>query len=406
MTFAEFKKAKLPDSPGVYFFKGVHGEILYIGRATSLSDRVRSYFTDDLKRTRGMKVFTMVTLAKTVTFKKTDSVLEAIFLERELIKENNPPYNTDEKDDKSYNMVVITKEKFPRVLVVRQKDLAGKADILKYKIDSSFGPFPSGGLLKEAMKTVRKIFPFRDTCTPLCGRRCFRAELHLCPGVCSGEISAVDYKKSIRHLKNFFEGNTKKIHSSIVREMKSAAKEKRFEEAARLKKILFSLDHIRDVSLIKDTDREEPAQSVRVEAFDIAHLSGKNRVGVMVALVNGVPKKDLYRTFKIHQDKNDDTGGLRELLNRRFSHPEWGMPDIIVVDGGNAQLNVAKSVLSGVGAPKIVSVVKDERHKPRGILGEKPAVDNFERTVLLSNAEAHRFAIGYHKRLRNKSFLR
>ena len=163
MTREELSLLKLPDEPGVYFFRGSKKEILYIGKATSLSDRVRSYFASDIAEMRSLAIAQMVESAYTITWTVTGSVLEALILEANLIKEHQPPFNIRDKDNKSFNYVVVTKEDFPRVLIVRGRDLFQNwkdADIKKL-----FGPFPDGTSLKIALKIIRKIFPFRDTCT-------------------------------------------------------------------------------------------------------------------------------------------------------------------------------------------------------------------------------------------------
>ena len=165
MVLGTLKKLKLPDEPGVYKFIGTRGKILYIGKATSLRDRVRSYFANDLLHTRGKHVVDMVTLATTVRFLATDSVLDAIILESSLIKKHQPLYNTKEKDNKSWNYVVITKEEYPRVLTIRERTMILEDKEL-YAYKHVFGPFPQGTNLKEALTIVRKIFPFRDTCLP------------------------------------------------------------------------------------------------------------------------------------------------------------------------------------------------------------------------------------------------
>src|SRR3989344_2496640 len=155
-----------PDTPGVYFFRGRGGKILYVGKATSLKSRVRSYFSKDITETRGPLIMELLKQATSVTFEKTDSVLEALILEAHYIKKYQPPYNSIAKDDKSFNYVVLTKEAFPRILMVRGKDLADNLKPKTYKLKTIFGPFPQGLALREAMKLVRKIFPFRDKCTP------------------------------------------------------------------------------------------------------------------------------------------------------------------------------------------------------------------------------------------------
>ena len=279
---------KLPDTPGVYFFMGENKELLYIGKATSLKDRVKSYFSQDIAVTRGPKIVAMMEKMVDVKWQTTDSVLEALLLEAQLIKKHQPPYNTDEKDDKSFYFVIITKEAFPRVLLVRGRDLEKKRDI---KIKYTFGPFPQGGSLKEALRIVRKIFPFRDSCKPFdvktgVSKPCFNAQLGLCPGVCSGSVDASDYAKTIRNIKLFFEGRKSVIVRTLQKEMGEYAKALEFEKAQQIKRTFFALSHIYDVSLLKKEvmDVSASLDIFRIEAYDVAHLSGKDVVGVMTVL--------------------------------------------------------------------------------------------------------------------------
>ncbi|MEK7614271.1 MAG: GIY-YIG nuclease family protein [Patescibacteria group bacterium] len=423
MEYNDFKKLKLPDSPGVYMFmKGK--DILYIGKATSLRARARSYFSKDIVFTRGAHIENMVRLSKTVRAKTTDSVLEALVLESYLIKKHKPKYNTDEKDDKSFNFIIITKEAFPRILIVRGRDLLGELKTKNYKLKTSFGPFPKGGELREAMKIIRKIFPFRDRCLPalqgstlgiqkgrtfVSSKPCFNRQIGLCPGVCSGEISKQDYSAQIRNLKLFLEGKKKTVVKNLEREMKTASNNHLFERAGELKQMLFSLNHIQDVALIKREMRgwqREESEIFRIESYDAAHLSGKNSVAVMTVIENGEVNKNEYRKFKLRGTAGaDDLASLREVLRRRFNHFEWRMPNIVVVDGGVNQKRRAEKTLKemGISVP-IVAVVKDEFHKPRGILGEMVLVRAHDRAILLGNSEAHRFAIKYHRELRDKLF--
>lgn len=408
---------KFPDTPGVYFFK--RGEdILYIGKATSLRDRVKSYFSSDIAVTRGPKILKMLTECTTITFEKTDSVLEALLLEAHLIKKYQPEYNTKEKDNKSFYYVVVTKEDFSRVLLVRGRDilvgaLSGKKKI-DYTIAHSFGPFPSGQTIREALGLIRKIFPFRDKCIPCTKtpepgsgekcRPCFNRQIGLCPGVCTGEISAQAYQVTVEHIVRFFKGEKKAIVKDLERQMKALANTRQFEEAGELKRQIFALNHIHDVSLIKEESFEAKAPNgFRIESYDIAHMSGDNMVGVMTVIEDGEIEKNEYRKFKIKKNTGaDDTRALKEVVSRRLGHNEWRFPNLIVVDGGVAQKRAVESVLReySVGIP-VVGVVKDERHKPKEILGNKEYL-KYEKEILLSNAEAHRYAIGFHKILRNK----
>ena len=155
----------------MYFFLGKNKKILYIGRATSLKNRIRSYFQGDIADKRSPWIGKMLPLIRGIEYRKTDSVLEAILLEADLIKKFQPPYNTDEKDDKSFNCVVITRETFPRVLVARKTDInfhSSKLSTLNFKLSTVFGPYPHGLRLQDAMKIIRRIFPYRDRkCVPL-----------------------------------------------------------------------------------------------------------------------------------------------------------------------------------------------------------------------------------------------
>ncbi|MDD5068005.1 MAG: GIY-YIG nuclease family protein [Candidatus Pacebacteria bacterium] len=403
MSISQESLKNLPDLPGVYFFR-YEKEILYIGKATSLHDRVKSYFSARLGEARSPLITKMVEKADSIDFQITDSVLEALILEAALIKKHQPKYNTDEKDDKSYNYVVFTKEDFPRILLVRGKNL----DSLDYKVKDIFGPFPNGGQLKIALKIIRKIFPYRDTCTPLQGKLCFNAQIGLCPGVCDGRMGKVEYARQITHLKLFFEGKKSTLVRSLEKEMKTLAKNREFEKADKIKKQIFALGHIQDVALLKSDISLIRANKgyMRIEAYDVAHISGTSTVGVMTVVEDGEVKKADYRMFKIRTAKaGSDTGALREVLERRLKHSEWPTANLIVIDGGIAQRNLAEKVLENFGLKTpIINVVKDDRHKPDHFLGDELLARKYKKEILLANSEAHRFAISYHKRVRGKLF--
>lgn len=393
------KTIKLPDSPGVYMFKKGRA-ILYIGKAASLRDRVRSYFASDIGASRGARIVHMVAEATNISYRTTGSVLEALILEAQLIKEHQPPYNVDEKDDKSFNHVVITAEEFPRVLLVRGRELLQSWN--SKDIRNTFGPFPEGKSLRGALVIIRKIFPFRDFCTPGVGKPCFNAQIGLCPGVCDGRIDARTYRHTIVHIKEMLSGNFKGLVRSLTREMRTASTEERFEDAANIRRQIHALEHIRDVSLIH-SDARTGGNKVRIEGYDIAHTSGKHVVGVMTVVEGGEPRKSEYRKFKIRIDKNDDIAALREVLTRRLAHPEWPLPGLFVVDGGAPQVRAAMAVLRGARLHiPVVAVVKDERHKPVRVIGDARAVRTYKREALLVNAEAHRFAVSYHRKLRGR----
>jgi excinuclease ABC subunit C len=408
MTPEQFKKKakKIPDGPGVYFFLGRRKEVLYIGKATSLRDRVRSYFAGDLLDTRGPLLVQMLGKATSIDWRQTDSVLEALLLEASLIRSHKPKANTDLKDDKSYNYVVITREDYPRLLVVRGKNL--EQDYPTKTRAYTFGPFPHGMQLQAALKLIRKIFPYRDKCIPNSGKRCFNAQIGLCPGVCTGEVSKEEYRRTVRHIVLLFQGKKKQLIKTLTSEMKAAAKAEDFELAKELRRRIFALQHIQDVSLIKEEYRLTTHTASRIEAYDMAHLAGSANVGVMTVVEGGVANKNEYRKFKIKTaSPGDDVGALKEVLSRRLGHDEWPLPRVIVVDGSTAQINAAHKVLEEYGMQiPIVGVTKDEKHRPRAIQGNRDIIKDRERDILLANAEAHRFAIGYHRKRSRKSFTK
>jgi excinuclease ABC subunit C len=395
---------KLPEKPGVYFFRGSRKEILYIGKATTLRSRVRSYFSRDLMNTRGPKLVRMIQLARSITFEETDSVLEALVYEAYLIKKNQPKYNSQEKDNKSYNYVVITKEDFPRVLIVRQREIdLGK---ITFKIKESFGPFTQGKNLRNALDMIRKIFPFRDKCKIDSKRGCFNKQIGLCPGVCDGAIDKNEYARNIRHISLFFKGKKKAVLKDLEKQMKSLAKEQEFEKAQGIKRQIFALEHINDVALISDDFLSKTnTTKQRIEGYDISHFGGEGVVGVMTVIEDGEPNKNEYRKFNIKRGTgNNDVAALKEILERRFGHTEWQYPDLLVIDGAEAQKNVTQAIVKKLGLNiPVISVKKDLKHKPQEILSDTKISKETEKLALLVNSESHRFAISFQRKKRKIS---
>src|SRR3989338_759223 len=261
MIYKNFKKLRFPDKSGVYFFlKG--NEILYIGKATSLKDRVRSYFSKDLIETRGPILVDMIFKADKIKWEIADSVLEAIILEANLIKKHQPKYNTKEKSDKSFNYVCITKEKLPKVIVIRGKNLNQKQQNLHARGshpegegrsagnfvvsgDSVFGPFTSSSQLREAIKIIRRIFPFLDEKSK--NYMEFYKQINLVPDLNDRKM----YLQNIRNIKLFFSGKKKQILKNLKKDMEIYAKNCEFEKAGEIKRQIFALQHINDIALIK-----------------------------------------------------------------------------------------------------------------------------------------------------------
>lgn len=420
MQLNDLRKINIWESPGVYFFKKGK-DILYIGKATNLRDRVRSYFSSDLIKSRGLLLVDMVSKADTISFEKTSSVLEALLLETELIKNHQPYYNTAEKDNKSYVHVAITNDTYPAVITIRQRELEQVLEKNPKAYLKTFGPFMSYVQLKEALRITRRIFPYRDEkCRPLSGRQCFNAGIGLCPGVCVGSMTEKEYKNQIKKLILFLTGKTKKVIILLNKDMQKHIAHLEFEEADKIKKQIYGLGHIQDLALIKREKKviaNTGGTGYRMEAYDVAHMQGKSMVGVMVVMENGELHNDQYRKFILRGVKSaNDPAALKEILTRRFNHPEWQWPDVIVVDGNEVQQSVALKVLKTVYGnqientpPVIVSVVKDEKHKARALLvPTKEATSRLEakgitkNDIYALNAEAHRFAITYFRKKQRK----
>jgi len=409
MTSQGLAKLKLPDTPGVYTFLDTKKRPLYIGRATSLRDRTKSYWNPDLIVTRGPRIVDMVTKAAGLRFQATDSVLEAILLESELIRRYQPFYNAADRDDKSSQYVIITAEPWPRVFLARARDFEQlvKDGTLPYKVKRRFGPYPESGLIKEALKILRRLFPFKDKKSLDPRHDAFYRAIGRSPHD-GDEEARKKYQRTIKYLILFFEGKKKRLQASLRVQMKAAIKKLAFEEAGQVKKLSYALDHINDMALLKRNVAEgsNANRPFRMEAYDIAHLGGMETVGAMVVSNSGQLSQNDYRKFKVSKNQNDDIAGMTEILSRRLNHPEWPYPDLIVVDGNETQRKHAEAVLSAsrIGIP-IVAVTKDEHHKAHMIIGSPELIERYKREIVALNAEAHRFAIAYHRQRRNKSFF-
>lgn len=449
----------LPQTPGVYLMKNRGGGILYVGKAVNLRRRVSSYFLparnaspvrlanashagwhiDAGGRPQDGRISRLVSEINKIDYRKTDTAIEALILESRLIKKYLPRFNIREKDDKSFLYVQVTKDKFPRVILVRGKEMAMS------QAGKMYGPFTSAKSLREALKIIRRIFPFNthppeQTLVPspfykisnitkktsgvslllkpsykvskkVRGflRPCFDYEIGLCPGVCVGLISREVYQKNIRNIKLFFEGKKKKIIADLNREMRHASKKLEYEEAALLRKQIFSLKHIEDVALIGEDDSQwlnvSSKKSVRIEGYDISNISGHSAVGSMVVFVEDKPDKNEYRKFKIKTIVGaNDTGMLKEVLTRRFNN-SWTLPNFILIDGGVPQVNAAREIVRKTGLKiPVGGIAKGQTRKRNDFIGTIPPSIN-RLTLIRVRDEAHRFAISYHKQVRQRNFF-
>ena len=332
------KLKTLPSSPGVYFHKDARGEIIYVGKAAVLKNRVRQYFNNSPKDTKTTKLVENIAMTDWI---ETDSEIDALFLENEMIKRYKPKFNILLRDDKNNSYIRINfKDEWPTVTLTRIP-LDDGADYI--------GPFYGSAPVKKALRYLRRTFPYLVKTSER--ESALLQQLHLVP-----TEDSKTYKADLHNLARYLKGERVKIQREISQEMKQAAQTLDFEKATKLRnklsslnelkqQIIFGRDEFMDIS--KDKALHGAMQLFnlaripkRIEGYDISHQGGQDVVGSMVVVTNGVADKREYRKFKISHNKNDDFAAMAEVMTRRFStrHASWGMPDLIVVDGGAPQI--------------------------------------------------------------------
>ncbi|MDD4761867.1 MAG: GIY-YIG nuclease family protein [Candidatus Pacebacteria bacterium] len=406
MFFPENIKLKkpLPDSPGVYLMKNKNGEIIYVGKATSLKKRVSSYF----HKTHNSRLEKLVSEIFSIDFESVDSILEATILEAGLIKKIQPKFNIKEKSDKSWTYLAISKNKFPKLLLIRGLEL--KTEYQSSDFLEVFGPFTSKKNLETILNIIRKIFPWSN-CEPNAKKPCFYFQIGRCPGICAGKISSSEYKKTINNIRLLFRGQKPALLKKLKKEMNFLSHREKFEEAASLRNKIKKLEHIEDVALLENEDFSDFSKKenkfFRLEGYDISNISGTSAVGSMVVFEDLKPAKKEYRKFKIRSlNQINDVGMISEVLSRRFNNP-WPYPELILIDGGLGQVNAAKKVLNGlkINIP-IVGIAKGKNRKNNRLVfgfSEKKLISEvsaIKKNLIFLRDEAHRFAISYHRRLR------
>lgn len=398
-----------------------------MGKAKNLKKRVASYFLKNIDLgTKTSILISQIVKIKTVA---VSSEIEALLLEASYIKKYKPKYNIKLMDDKAYLMVRITiKDDYPKILMARRSD--DKSSIY-------FGPFPNAaGALKIALKTIRKIFPYQSV--PNHAKRiCLYHHLNLCPcpPVFDSPEFKNEYKKNIKHIIDFMDGNTKKIIKDLRRERDTLSKNEQFEKANLLQNKISAIDlitapfykarldlninpnltedlrekEIKDLINILNQYNVQVKNLQRIECFDISNISGTNATGSMVVFINGEKDGSKYRKFKIKTlNSPNDFGMMEEVLRRRLSHAEWDYPNLIIVDGGKGQVGAAAKILSlskdsSVAIP-IIGLAKREEtiitsdSKEISLSKDSRAL----KLVMRIRDEAHRFAITYHRSLRSK----
>ncbi len=425
----------LKPKPGVYVFKDARGIILYVGKAVNLTRRVKQYFQKESGR--NSKTLLLVSQIASVETIETASEFDALLLEAKLISLHKPKYNSIAKDDKSPLYVCLTlSESLPRVLYLRGSQLT---TFKSRPEDCIFGPFGSARVARSIMRDIRRSVPFctqkrRD------GRLCFYSHLGLCTPCASyiakrsdGDVKqrlTREYRLHFFRLKDILSGKAPAVTRDMEREMKELANRQAFEEAQAKKQQIDSLYALYsrryDVSFY--TNKQDAllamgkneltalAQALqdtfgtdltlgRIECVDISNMSGRHATGSLIVAQDGVVDPSQYRKFRIRTTKTpNDVAMIEEVLARRFAHPEWPMPDLLVVDGGKPQLGRALAVLSrmNISIP-IIGLAKrrEEIYTDKGLL-RLPLTSPALHLVQRIRDEAHRFALSYHRKLRNK----
>lgn len=375
------KVKKISNNSGVYFWLDASGKVLYVGRAVNLKNRLSQYFLSNLEP----RIKEMVAQAKKIKTIETKTLLEAIILEAKYIKKYWPKYNIKDRDDRSFIYIIIPKKDFTYPLIVRGKDLG------KYQSENNhiFGPYQSFTLIKNALRIIRRIFPY-GTCKPNSGKACFDYQIGLCPGSCLGKINKKDYQKNIKNIILLLSGKKEYLMKKLAKENPEQSK---------------ALKHLQDVSLLENEKSLENNTFKKIEAYDVSHFSGKETYGAMIVLDSfGQFQKDDYRLFKIENNHlQDDLRALAEILERRLKHLEWKYPDLFLIDGGRPQIDFLEKIFSQYNIKNVVGLSElagDELvFFKKANQKFKKEVSNIKLVLLKARDEAHRFA----NRARQKS---
>ncbi len=406
------KKVKnLPKGPGVYMMKNSRGEIIYIGKAKNLHKRVSGYFYE--KKPKTAKEVSLLSQVKGLDYLATVSEEEALIYESNLIKENKPKYNVELKDDKSFPFLKLTlNEKFPRLTITRKKTDDGS----RY-----FGPYTRVKLLRKALSQMKSIFPLR-TCRRIPDHVCLSYHIGHCLGPCVGKISEKEYREIVRQLILFLEGRKTRLLKELTVKMEKLARAEKFEKAAVIRNRIAALSEIPgkklrdysgwgDVAVKLKKVLRLPWLPLRVEAFDVSNIYGKEAAGSMVSFFGGMPDKSNYRRFMIKTVKEiDDYGMIREIVGRRYRRlkaEKKKLPDLIIIDGGKGHLKAAYDELVKLNLTRIPVIAIAKEEEKIFTLGSAKALDVNRDSQLIRfmqqiRDEAHRFAIKYHHLLRKR----
>ena len=425
--------SRLPETPGVYLFKDDEGRVLYVGKAKDLRTRVSHYFSATGPGPDAPpKIHLLLPRIREIEHLETGSEVEALLLEGKLIKDFQPKYNSMGKDGKTYPLLALTREEFPRVFVTRERD-PGAADY--------YGPYTGATDLHEAVQHLQKVFRFatcriefaKERAKRRFFRPCLLHAIKRCSAPCADRISPEDYARDLAALRDVLTGRKQALLASLREEMKAASAAQHYERAAVLRDRVRALEGLERRAKMGTYAEEaptplDPLESPKalqealglgflprtIEGVDIAHLAGTEVVGSLVTFTDGLPFKDGYRRYRIKDlPDNDDVASIREVVGRRFRRlldEKRDLPHILLIDGGPGQLSAARQALDEVEAgkgPILLALAKKEEliHRedapPLKLPRNSPAL----RVLQAVRDEAHRFAGHYHHILRRKSLL-
>jgi excinuclease ABC subunit C len=433
------KLQELPKQPGVYFHKDSAGDIIYIGKAAVLRNRVRQYF--QVSRSRDPKTEALVAEIADIDWMVVDSEIEALFLEAEMIRRYLPRYNILLRDDKALSYIRIDYDSnYPTVSTTRRP----LDDGARY-----YGPYFSTQAVRQALKLLRRVFPFATKRAVGQKRANLQYHLGLDPGLEEGKTELEDYRANLRKLIAIIQGKRTAIITELEADMKRAAKAHNYEQAAKLRNQLFSLQNLNKQVIFSDKEFLDISKDHaltelvnllsidkfprRIEGYDISHMQGTDVVASMVVFTNGVSDKAAYRKFKTKINQNNDFYNMHETIKRRLSDKNkkaWGLPSLVLIDGGKGQLDAAiqardeqgSSTIPFIGLAKreeqiVIHTTKsnvslDEKvlHTLGGFKSESndyvliniPHNTNLIKLLQRVRDESHRFAVSYHSVLKTK----
>ena len=421
------KLSQIPKLPGVYIMRDGIGSIVYIGKAISLKDRISSYFHAD----SDSKAAAIIAAMRKIEYILCASENEALIVERQLINKVKPYFNAMWKDDKSYPYIKLTvNEDFPRLLITRKKLKDGAL---------YFGPYPQAFYIKKLVRWLTKLFKMRPCKLEFSEKKlpqekkvksCMYFHTEMCHAPCLGKMSSAQYKEKIKDAELFLNGKFKKLEDEWESQMYSLSAEMEFEQAKETRDRLFAIRSMGERVMITEITQEDIQKSVErsdsindlkqvlgmkhmpavIEGFDNSNIQGTNAVSSMVRFVNGLPDKKNYRRFKVRTVTGaDDFATMREVVFRRYSgliRKNEKMPDLVLIDGGKGQLGAAMSALEELQlklpaaslAEKNEEIYLPQKDKPIILSRHSPAL----RLLQSVRDEAHRFALNYHRKLREK----